>query len=167
MADLRIQVLTIPPATEGTTVLTLLYRSAAAWTALGLSSGLYYRELTKAHDFAGETQLAVAHTHALALGTLMLLALLSLAAALGITARQFRWAVVTWQIGLGLTFAMMLVKGTLQVIDSSAADSPAFAGIAGLGHITLTVAVVMVFLGVRRALQGHDDQHAPVLLANS
>src|SRR5690606_9826851 len=114
----------------------LLYRSAATWTMLGLVSGLYYRELTKANDFSGHTQLAVAHTHALALGTLMLLVLLALVAALGIDDRRSRWGVLTWHVGLVMTFGMQLVKGTLQVLGNRASDSPALAGIAGLGHIT-------------------------------
>src|SRR5690554_4366931 len=103
-------------------MLNLLFRSAATWTGLGLLSGLYYRELTKANDFSGATQLAVAHTHALALGTLMLLVLLALVAALGIDDRRFRWGVATWQVGLGMTFGMQLVKGTLQVLGDGASE---------------------------------------------
>lgn len=133
-------------------MLTLLYRSAAVWTALGLASGLYYREFTKAHDVAGGTQLALTHTHALALGTLTMLVLLALAAALDITDRWFRWGVIVWQAGLTLTFGAMLVKGSLQVLDSSGADSPALAGIAGLGHITLTVAFILLFVGLGSAV---------------
>lgn len=133
-------------------MLTLLYRSAATWTVLGLVSGLYYREFTKANDVSGGTQLAVAHTHALALGALTLLALLALAAALNINDRRFRWGVVIWQAGLGITFGMMLVKGSLQVLERSAADSAAIAGIAGLGHITLTAAFILLFVGLGPAL---------------
>ncbi|WP_110241268.1 DUF2871 family protein [Nocardioides gilvus] len=133
-------------------MLTLLYRSAAIWTALGLASGLYYREFTKANGVSGGTQLAVTHTHALALGTLTLLVLLALTAALDIADRRFRWGVIVWQIGLGLTFGAMLVKGSLQVLERNAADSPALAGIAGLGHITLTGAFILLFLGLGAAV---------------
>ena len=137
-------------------MLNLLYRSAASWTVLGLASGLYYREFTKANDFSGDTQLTVAHTHALALGTLMTLALLGLAVALRITDRRFRWGVLAWQAGLGITFGALLVKGSLQVLDHSAADSPALAGIAGLGHMTLTAAFIFLFLGLGTAINGQD-----------
>ena len=34
---------------------------------IGLLSGFYYRELTKAHHFTGDTQLALVHTHTLIL----------------------------------------------------------------------------------------------------
>lgn len=142
-------------------MLNLLYRSAASWTVLGLASGLYYRELTKANDFSGDTQLAVAHTHALALGTLMTLALLGLAVALDITDRRFRWGVLAWQAGLGVTFGALLVKGSLQVLDHSAADSPALAGVAGLGHMTLTAAFLLLFLGLGAAVQERTSDMSP------
>ena len=45
---------------------------------IGLVSGFYYRELTKAHDFTGDTQLALVHTHTLILGMFMFLILLRL-----------------------------------------------------------------------------------------
>lgn len=74
-------------------MLTTLYRSAVVWTVIGLLGGLGYRELTRSHDFTDRTQLAVVHTHALTLGTLMMLILLGLTAALALDSqRRFRWA---------------------------------------------------------------------------
>ena len=137
-------------------MLVTLYRSAAVWTGLGLLSGLYYRTLTQSQDFSGGTQLSVVHTHTLALGTLMFLALLALAQAFSIGAdARFRWAVRLWNVGLAISAGTLTVKGTLQVLENAAADSPAIAGISGLGHITLTLAFGALFhvLGpaVRRA----------------
>ncbi|MBS6928970.1 MAG: DUF2871 family protein, partial [Finegoldia magna] len=40
----------------------LLY-AFLVYMIIGLVSGFYYRELTKAHDFTGDTQLALVHTH--------------------------------------------------------------------------------------------------------
>jgi len=132
---------------------TLLYRSAAIWTVLGLISGLFYRELTKSHDFTGSTQLAVAHTHALALGTLMMLVLLALVAAFEVRDARFGWGVIMWQIGLAVTFGAQVVKGSLQVLESGAADAAALAGIAGLGHIVLSLAFLLLFVGLRPAVR--------------
>ena len=39
---------------------------------IGLLSGFYYRELTKAHHFTGDTQLALVHTHTLILNVYVL-----------------------------------------------------------------------------------------------
>ena len=40
----------------------LLY-SFLFYMVIGLLSGFYYRELTKAHDFVGDTQLSLVHTY--------------------------------------------------------------------------------------------------------
>ena len=55
----------------------LLY-SFLFYMIIGLLSGFYYRELTKAHDFVGDTQLSLVHTHTLILGMFMFLLLLPL-----------------------------------------------------------------------------------------
>jgi len=135
-------------------MLTFLYRAAATWTALGLASGLFYREFTKMNGVPGGTQLALAHTHALALGTTMLLVFLALCAAFSMAERRrFRWGVYVWNAGLALTFAGLMTKGILQVLGNSFATSPAIAGFSGLGHMTLTVAFVLLFMDLGAALK--------------
>jgi nitric oxide reductase large subunit len=126
---------------------TVIVRAAAVWTAVGLAGGLGYRELTRSETFTGWTQLSVVHTHALVLGTVMLLVVLGLQRGFGLSQdRRLRWFLWVWNVGLALTVAGLTVKGTLQVIGSSAAESPAIAGFSGLGHILLTVAFVLLFL---------------------
>ncbi|WP_329529861.1 DUF2871 domain-containing protein [Streptomyces sp. NBC_01450] len=44
------------------------YYAAHTYMILGVISGLHYREFTKANHFTGDTQLALIHTHLLALG---------------------------------------------------------------------------------------------------
>lgn len=89
------------------------------------------------------------HTHALVLGTLMMLVLLVLNQLFGLAAdRRFRWGVWTWTVGAAITIGMQTVKGSLQVLDSGAATSKALAGISGLGHMTLTAAFVLLFLAL-------------------
>lgn len=48
----------------------LLY-SFLFYMIIGLFSGFFYRELTKAYDFTGTTQLSLVHTHTLILGMFM------------------------------------------------------------------------------------------------
>jgi len=143
---------------ERSFMLSLLYRSAATWTAVGLAGGLFYREFTKHNGVDGGTQLAVVHTHALVLGTVISLALLAL---VGVwrsldTSRPFRAGFWVWQGGLALTTAGMLAKGVLQVLGDDAADSAALAGISGLGHVALTVAFVLLFVGLGRVVTRTD-----------
>ena len=109
------------------TVVDMLNRilsSAAAWAALGLASGLYWRELTKLNDFTGDTSLSTAHTHALSLGMLVLLTVLALAKAFALPERPTKLFVLLWNVGVGLTFGIMVVKGSLQVLGVEFATSP-------------------------------------------
>lgn len=133
-------------------MLTYLFRSAAAWTAIGLAGGLYYREFTKLNDFdfSRPSQLGVVHTHALTWGTIFMLALLALVALLPALAadRRMRWGVHLLNAGLVLTVGMMTFKGSVQILDKPWADSPALAGVSGLGHMTLTAALILLLLAI-------------------
>jgi len=126
----------------------------AAWiyTLLGLAAGLFYRSYTKAKDFDGTTQLAVTHTHLLALGMLMFLVVLALTAVLPIAELKlftlFFWF---YNAGLVVTVAMMVVHGIIQV-NGDDGEKPAIAGIAGLGHILITVGLLHLFLALRKGI---------------
>ncbi|RRD45692.1 DUF2871 domain-containing protein [Tessaracoccus sp. OH4464_COT-324] len=136
-----------------------LFQAAAFWTAFGLFGGVFYREFTKYNGFDtvdNFTQLGVVHTHTLILGTVFLLITLilervfSLSAANPKTARAF---FITWNVGLAISTGMMLIKGVLQVLGSAVANHAAIAGISGLGHVTLTVAFVLLFNTLAKALK--------------
>ena len=135
------------------TIESKIFTSAAVWTVLGLASGLFYRELTRLLGFTGFTQLAVAHTHALTLGMIVLLLVLVLTRVFRLDAdRRLGYFLGFWNGGLAITFGMLVTKGTLQVLGSEVANSKALAGVAGLGHIILTGTLVLLFLVLRRAL---------------
>ncbi|MCW3157036.1 DUF2871 domain-containing protein [Micropruina sp. KQZ13P-5] len=132
----------------------VLFRLSALWTAVGLASGLAYRELTRSSGFSGFTQLAVVHTHTLVLGTVVGLLLLVLKRVYQLGEdRRFGWFVWLWNVGLVLTAGGMAVKGTLQVIAPAVAESPALAGVSGLGHIVLTIGFVLLFLVLGRRVR--------------
>jgi hypothetical protein len=126
---------------------TSLFRAAAAWSAVGLAGGLAYREVTRAAGYTGVTQLSLVHTHALALGTLVLLVTLALERLFLLSAdRRLGWFAWAGNAGLALTVGALAVKGSLQVAGSASADAPALAGVAGTGHILLAVGFVVLFL---------------------
>ena len=129
-----------------------LYRSAVVYLASGLAAGLYYRTLTHSQNFEGTTVLGLAHTHFLALGFIVSLALLALARTTGLAGQRWmRPAMWTYHAGIVLTAGMLVVKGTGQVLGWWV-DRPMYAGISGMGHILLTVALAMVMVALRRAL---------------
>lgn len=122
-----------------------ILHAAHIYMIIGVISGLYYRELTKLNDFTGDTQLGVVHTHLLALGMLFFLIVLVLEKQFTLTASKlFGWFFWIYNGGLALTVVMMTIRGTLTVLGVE--GGAAISGIAGLGHIILTVGLVLLFI---------------------
>lgn len=134
-----------------------LFWAAVVYTILGLAAGLYFRELTKAHDFTGHTETAVVHTHLLTLGTLALLLLIALDRSLNLSGQRllFTGFFLFYNVGLVLTATMMEVIGTRTVLGLS--NGPALAGPAGMGHIFLTVAFILLLVLVGRSIYAQSD----------
>lgn len=133
------------------------FYAAAVYTLLGLGAGLFYREYTKAHDFTGESQLSVLHTHLLALGTLFFLIVLALDKAFAISgSKMFGWFFWVYNGGLLLTIVMMVVHGVRTV--GGAGESPALDGISGLGHITITLGLIFFFVNLGKCLPAKTEE---------
>lgn len=132
-----------------------LYYAAATWTGIGLVAGLFYREFTKIYEHAGGTHLSLAHTHALALGTLFFLIALALEKALDLASCRDKDPIYYWiyNAGLALTVTTFIVKGVLQVRGAEFADHAAIAGMHGLGHILLTIGLVLFFLDLHQGVK--------------
>lgn len=129
-----------------------LFYTAFGYMVIGVLSGLFYREYTKAADFTGSTQLSVVHTHLLTLGFIVLLIVLILEKQFTLSASKlYGWFFWSYNVGLVLTAAMLVVHGMLQV-DGVTEVSAAIPGIAGLGHIFLSVGMVFLFLALRTRL---------------
>ena len=121
------------------------------YTILGLLSGFYYRELTLAYDFTGETQLVVVHTHTLILGMFMHLIMLPLNKVFKLSSYYlFNWFFIVYNLGVLSTVGMMFTKGTFQVIGKTVPES--FAGFAGIGHTILTAGFILLFFLLRNAI---------------
>ncbi|MDN5658715.1 DUF2871 domain-containing protein [Brevibacterium sandarakinum] len=130
-----------------------IFNAAFAYMIIGVLSGLFYREFTKANDFTegGFTQLSVVHTHLLTLGFIVLLIVLVLDKVFGLSgSKMFSWFFWTYNAGIILTAGMMVWHGMLTVLGQE--SSAMIAGIAGLGHIALSVGMVLLFLTLRKAI---------------
>jgi hypothetical protein len=144
-----------------------LMNTAFAYMVLGLVSGLGYREYTKATDTLGvDSQLSTLHTHFLALGMIVFLIVLALDAQFGLSGRRaftvFYW---TYNIGLLMTVVMQAVRGVLTLDGQDpATTTAAIPGIAGLGHIVLTVGLVALFVALRAGIaeRARADECTPV-----
>ncbi|MCP9208625.1 DUF2871 domain-containing protein [Streptomyces cucumeris] len=128
------------------------YYAAHTYMITGVVSGLFYREFTKLNDFTGETQLAVIHTHLLALGMLGFLIVLALDKQFRLSGTRlftnFFWF---YNAGIAVTVGMMGVHGCLTVLDD---DVPVVVpAVAGAGHILLTVGLILLFVLLGKRLK--------------
>ncbi|MBU5272217.1 DUF2871 domain-containing protein [Staphylococcus caprae] len=129
----------------------LLY-SFLFYMIIGLLSGFYYRELTKAYHFTGDTQLALVHTHTLILGMFMFLLLLPLEKVFKLSSYYlFNWFFIVYHLGVIVTIGMMTVKGTLQVVGAKYSPE-ALAGFAGIGHTGMLAGLLLLFFLLRQAI---------------
>lgn len=147
-----------------------IYTAALVYMVAGLAAGLFYREFTKANDFEGDTQLSVVHTHLLALGMLVFLIVLALDAVFAISETVlFKLFFVFYNSGLVVTVVAMTVHGIRDVHGED--STAAWAGIAGLGHILVTLGLIHLFLAIRKQLasrsSGADGETRPTVTAGT
>ncbi|MFC7446773.1 DUF2871 domain-containing protein [Rhodococcus daqingensis] len=121
------------------------YHAAHIYMILGVLSGLYYREITKINEFEGDTQLSVVHTHLLTLGMLGFLIVLALDKQFNLSgARQFTYFFWFYNTGIAVTVLAMVFRGTQTVLGNDVPEAVSL--VAGLGHIVLTVGLILLFI---------------------
>lgn len=137
-----------------------LINTAGIYGALALFSGVFYREFTKFNGFEGHSTLSVAHTHFFAMGTFLFL-FLSLFAMNSkiIEDLKFKRFNLLYNIGFPLMMLMIYIRGILQVLetDLSSGLNAAIAGVSGISHIIVTVALVYLFLALRELAQQQSN----------
>lgn len=110
--------------------------------------GAFYREFTKFNDFTGQTVLSSVHPHVLVLGAIFLLIVLLLEKSFELTKnKKFNKFFITYNIGLLLSVIMMVVRGCVEVLNLQISKGIDFSisGIAGLGHIIITIGYILFF----------------------
>src|SRR5262245_32422715 len=132
-----------------------LFYAATFYLVFGLCSGLFYREFTKSNEFTGLTQLTLAHAHILVLGFFMFLLLTLFEKVFRLSkSRWFNSFFVVYNVGALLTMTMFLVIGVAQVRGITPAGP--FNGVAGLGHIIITIGLGFLILVLRERILGEE-----------
>lgn len=119
-----------------------------------IACGVFYREFTKFLAFEGKTTLAFTHLHLLVLGCIMFLIIGIFSLLTDVTEqKQFRYFMILYNIGLPFMTVMFFVRGISQVLKAelSSGLSAAISGVSGLAHIIMTLALVMLFLSLKKA----------------
>ena len=114
--------------------------------------GVFYREFTKYQGFTGVTALGKVHGHLFLLGMVMFLIVALFAMHWNLDGqKKFRWFLRTYNIGVPLTAAMLLVRGVTQVLGLplTTGASAAMSGIAGIGHILTGGGLILLLLALR------------------
>lgn len=127
-------------------------QASMSYTILGLVSGIFYREFTKMNEFTGVTQLSVLHTHLLVLGMFFFLIVLLLEKVFHLSKEKtFKKFYILYNSGLGLTVLMMIIRGSMQVLGKG--EHAAISGMAGLGHIILSIGLFFFFQSLLSAVK--------------
>lgn len=127
--------------------ISLIYAIAA------MAGGVFYREFTKLNGYTGVTALGKVHTHLFLLGMLVFLVVALYAAHKDLRKlKMFRVFLWTYNIGVPLTAAMLLVCGVTQVLglNLSSAVNASISGIAGIGHVLTGVGIVLLLLSFKK-----------------
>ncbi|MBO0482404.1 DUF2871 domain-containing protein [Candidatus Enterococcus courvalinii] len=129
--------------------------TAIVYFVLAMSSGVFYREITKLNDFMGQTVLAVVHTHLFALGTGLFLLMAVLFKLTHLEENKlYKKFYLLYNISFPLMIVMMVVRGMIQVQQRAISTSmdAMISGIAGLSHIGVAVALLMVLLAIKKEM---------------
>lgn len=123
------------------------YYLSFTYLILGLIAGVFYRELTKAAGFTGDTVLRGVHTYLLVLGFLFFLVVLLLEKSFGLShLKGMKAWFITYQVALITVVATMVVRGIAEVKGFEVAG---LSHMAGLTHALLGIALVwfMILVG--------------------
>ncbi|EEK73865.1 DUF2871 domain-containing protein [Bacillus mycoides] len=128
-----------------------LYNAAFIYLIIGLLSGVFAREYTKAQGIKGSTMLQLVHTHVLVLGFVFFLIALALFKVFNVSeTKSFRAWFVVYNIGLIITIATMVFRGILQV---NGTDFNGLSHMAGLGHVIISVGLVWFMILLKKSFK--------------
>ena len=122
--------------------------------------GVFFREFTKFNNFTGNTTLSLLHAHLFTLGMLFFLIVASLNNNFSIIKhKKFKFFFYSYNIGLVITTAMLLWRGILQtlLIEPTPAINASISGIAGIGHILLSIGIVTLFIIIESQLKLKEE----------
>lgn len=124
------------------------FKVAFIYAIAALAMGVFFREFTKGMNFTGISSLGYIHLHLFGLGTLMFILVAILSNYLDFTkSKLFKYSFVAYNIGLPLMSVMFLVRGIITVMKIDVTKiNGMISGIAGITHIVLGAAIVMMLL---------------------
>ncbi|MEK7017074.1 DUF2871 domain-containing protein [Bacillus sp. FSL R9-9410] len=128
-----------------------LYNAAFIYLIIGLLSGVFAREYTKAQGIKGSTMLQLVHTHVLVLGFIFFLVALALFKVFQVQeTKSFRAWFIVYNAGVIFTIATMVFRGLLQV---NGTDFNGLSHMAGLAHVIISVGLVWFMILLKKSFK--------------
>ncbi|MDC2866589.1 MULTISPECIES: DUF2871 domain-containing protein [unclassified Bacillus (in: firmicutes)] len=129
-----------------------LYNAAFTYLIIGLLSGVFAREYSKAQGIQGTTSLYKLHTHVLVLGFIFFLLAFALSKSFAFhEAKSFNMWFIVYNVGLVLTIGSMATRGLLQL---NGADFKGLSHIAGTSHTIMGAALVWFMILLKKSFKG-------------
>ena len=122
---------------------------------LAMAGGVFYREFTKWNGYTKPTTLGVLHVHLLVLGTFVFLLAAVVAKITELEQNSlFKKFFILYNIVLPAMTILMLVRGIVQVlgIDLGKMGNGMLSGFAGLSHIGMMTALLMLLFSIKKEL---------------
>lgn len=138
-----------------------LLNTAFVYAILGLISGVFYREFTKIYDYNGNTALKSLHPHLFILGMMMFLILTIFNGMYHLTeSKKFAPFYIVYNIGLVFTVIMLIIRGIVEVTATNLSSGldHAISGMAGIGHIILSIGFVIMFLLLKETVCNSENK---------
>ncbi|MEI4803522.1 DUF2871 domain-containing protein [Bacillus sp. FJAT-51639] len=129
-----------------------LYNAAFTYLIIGLLSGVFAREYSKAQGIQGTTSLYKLHTHVLVLGFIFFLLALALSKLFAVhEEKSFNMWFIVYNLGLVLTVGSMATRGLLQL---NGTDFKGLSHIAGMSHTIIGIALVWFMILLKKSFKG-------------
>lgn len=125
------------------------------YAIIAMIAGVFFREFTKFNNFFERTTLGVLHTHYFVLGMFFFIILLLIEKNFSFSNKKVDFAIITYNIGLNISGIMMLIRGIIQVLnlDISSVINASISGIAGIGHIIISVSMIMLLIEIKKSVK--------------
>lgn len=125
---------------------------ALVYALVAMAFGVFYREFTKFCGFAGRTSLGLLHTHYFVLGMGFFLLLAAVEKSFSLPQRSAKRYLLLYQLGLNIAGLGFLLRGLSQVLGAALSRGldASISGVAGIGHILLSVGMVGLLLQIRK-----------------
>ncbi|GLV63655.1 hypothetical protein Bmyc01_23250 [Bacillus mycoides] len=128
-----------------------LYNAAFIYLIIGLLSGVFAREYTKAQGIKGSTMLQLVHTHVLVLGFIFFLVALALFKVFHVQeTKSFHAWFIVYNAGLIFTITTMVFRGLLQV---NGTDFNGLSHMTGLAHVIISIGLVWFMILLKKSFK--------------